>query len=107
MQKIPESAIVSACIKYLWALGCYVWRNNSGAYRPDDKRLVRYGKTGSADIIGVTPGGRFIACECKSAKGKQTEAQIDFQIKVEANNGIYILARSCDDIESHRQEIVA
>lgn len=30
-----ESALVSHCIKWLYAHGCYVWRNNTGAYKPE------------------------------------------------------------------------
>lgn len=103
--KIPEKAIVSACIKYLWMLGCFVWRNNSGGLRNKREQLVRFGKVGSADIIGLTPSGRFLAVECKSAKGKQTEAQIEFQNKIEEKSGIYILAYSLDDLQAKRRSL--
>lgn len=97
----PESQIVNMCIRWLWLHKCFVWRNNSGAYRPEgSNRYIRYGTPGSADIIGTTAGGRFLACECKTAKGKLSPLQQAFKQHVEEHNGIYILARSVDDLEA-------
>lgn len=63
-------------------------------------RLVRFGVPGTADICGVlAPAGRFLAIECKSATGKQRKAQVTFQRVVEAMGGIYVLARSVDDVD--------
>ena len=94
-----ESAIVAACIKTLFTLGCYVWRNNTGSYTPEgSNRFIRYGKVGSADIIGVMKGGKFIAVECKSGKNQQTEPQKLFQKYIEEKGGIYILAHSVDEL---------
>jgi hypothetical protein len=54
---------------------------------------------GVADIIGALPGGRFLAVECKSARGRQTLAQRAFQEAVEKRGGLYVLARSIEDLE--------
>ena len=54
---------------------------------------------GVADIIGVLPGGRFLAVECKSVRGRQTEPQRAFQEAVEASGGLYVLARSVEDLK--------
>lgn len=43
--------------------------------------------------------GKFFAIEVKSAKGKQTEDQQAFQMAVERSGGLYILARSVEDVE--------
>lgn len=104
----PENAVVKACLQYLQILGCFVWRNNTGGYNPysDSSRVVRYGKVGSGDLIGVTPSGRFITVECKAGNNKQSDYQIDFQRRVEASNGVYILAYSVDDIEKRRGDIL-
>lgn len=100
--------VVNSCLRYLWALGCYVWRQNTGAYKPEGShRFIRYGTPGCADIIGVTPGGRFIACECKYGKNSQRDTQKRFQEYVEEHNGIYVLAKSIEDIEARKGEILA
>lgn len=106
---MPESLVVNACIRWLWLQGCFVWRNNTGAWKPaGSSRPIRYGFIGSADIIRVTPSGRFISIECKSPQGgKPTEAQNHFGNRVQENNGIYIVARSIDDLEAHKGVILA
>lgn len=103
MDFVSESAIVNACMKWLLLHGCYCWRNNSGAYKPEGtSRFIRYGLRGSADILGITPSGRFIAVECKQKGNKQTEYQIEFQERITQKSGIYIVAYGTDDLESHK-----
>lgn len=105
-RQIPESQIVNACLRWLWLHGCYVWRNNSGAWKPEGAdRYIHYGTPGSADIIGVTRCGRFIAVEAKTLKGKLSPLQEVFKERVEDHNGIFILARSIDDLELRKAEI--
>lgn len=105
----PESQVVSACIRWLWFNGCFVWRNNTGGWRvPNTKRVIRYGFPGSGDIIGVNPHGRFISIECKSPDGNDpTPIQERFGSRVIENSGIYIVARSVDDLEAHKVEILS
>lgn len=105
--KVTEGAVVNACIRWLWAQGCYAWRNNTGAYRPEGSaRFIRYGKKGSGDVIAVTPTGKFLMCECKAGKNKQSPAQVIFQQQIEARRGIYIVAYSVDDLEARKAEIL-
>lgn len=72
----PEGAVVRSCLDYLAVRGIMAWRNNSGAThteRKDGSRgFVRFGRVGSADILGVLPGGRFLAVECKAPRGYPT-----------------------------------
>jgi hypothetical protein len=93
-----EGSVVKACLEYLTYYGAFVWRNNTGGLRDAKNRMVFFGKPGSSDIIGVLPGGRFIACECKTAKGKLSEKQKEFLARVEEFGGLAIVARSVDDV---------
>ena len=101
----PESLVVNACLRWLWLKGCFVYRNNTGGWKvPNSNRVIRYGFPGSADIIGVTPSGRFIACECKAPNGYGlTDRQRHFQARIEENKGIYVVARSVDDLENKKE----
>ncbi len=106
--KITESQIVNLCIRWLWLHGCYVWRQNTGAYKPvNSDRYIRFGIPGCADIIGVIGDGpmrgKFLAIECKSAKGKMSEHQIKFKEVIESKGGIYILAHSVDDLIANKR----
>jgi hypothetical protein len=55
-------------------------------------------EAGSGDIVGCTKTGRYFEVECKSDIGRQSKEQERHQAKVEASGGIYILARSTDDL---------
>lgn len=94
----PENKVVQACFQVLKARGIFAWRNNTGCAWVGN-RPIRYGLPGSADILGLLPDGRFLAVECKSAKGKQSDVQKRFQENVENSNGLYVLAYSAEDLE--------
>lgn len=96
---MSENLVVDACIKWLLLNKYYVWRNNSGAYKTESGHYVRYGLKGSADILGLTPKGQFIAVECKFGTNKLQLSQEAFRDKVLSCNGIYIVAYSVDDLE--------
>lgn len=100
---MKESLVVNACIRYMFAAGHYVWRNNVGGFYDANKRFVRYGIKGAADIIGVLGGdspnrGKLVCIECKSGKNKQQPSQIEFQQRIEEKGGIYILAYCVEDL---------
>lgn len=91
------------------------------------KRGVDFGLVGSADVIGMRkvkvvgtygygviacaegradvehPDGhvviaQFLAVECKSDTGRQSEAQRNFQKMVESMGGLYLLVRDVSDL---------
>src|SRR3990167_4027827 len=97
-----EADISRSIQDYLHANKIFAWRNNSGAMSGTSstgkKRFFHFGMQGSADIIGVLPGGQFLAIECKSAKGKLSQAQELFRDAVQRNGGLWILARDLRDV---------
>jgi hypothetical protein len=52
---------------------------------------------GTSDLLGFTLDGRILAIECKSAKGKPSEAQVKFLEAIRAAGGIAGVCRSVDD----------
>lgn len=89
-----------------------LWRNNTGALRDEQGRLIRFGLCeGSADLIGyatieVTPEmvGRqvavFAAVEVKTAKGRPTPQQVAFLNHIRAAGGRAGIARTVGDAEA-------
>jgi hypothetical protein len=78
---------------------CRIWRNNTGVGRTlSGQRVIRFGLVGSADLLGILRGGRFLAVEVKTAKGRQSEAQRNFQRMIESMGGIYVLARDVQTV---------
>ena len=90
--------------------GVRIWRNNCGALKDADGRLIRFGvaNPGGSDLIGwrsvtVTPDmvgqkiAVFLAIEVKGEHGRATEAQKNFIARVRADGGLAGVARSIDD----------
>lgn len=97
----PEARVVKACRQYLTARGHLVTRLSTGSFSIGtgaSKRHVRSGSVGWADLVGCDSTGRFIAIEAKAPKGVQSEFQRAFQEDVERRGGLYVLARSVDDL---------
>ena len=100
---MKETALVHQVIDYLELKGHLVTRFNTGAARATSSTgrqyMLRFGSVGWADVMGTEKGtGTTIAVECKVGKNTRTEAQIRFANWVLANNAIYILAYSLDDV---------
>lgn len=75
-----------------------LWKNASGAVKIGD-RFLRFGLKGSPDILGIADGGRFVGIEVKTGTGRQTPEQKLFQAMTFRRGGVYIIARSLDDVE--------
>ena len=96
---IPESAVLQQCLAYLHVRGIFAWRNNIGAAKTEDGRFVRFGIPGASDIIGVLPGGRFLAVECKrSTGGRVSDQQKAFLEKIKNAGGLAVIATSLEDL---------
>jgi hypothetical protein len=93
----PETKIVHDCMLILQTYHIFAWRNNTGATWMNG-RPVFYGLKGSADIIGMSPTGKFLAIEVKSETGKQSDSQKEFEKKVLENNGVYLLVHSAKEL---------
>lgn len=105
-----ESAVMAGVQAYLETrTDVFMWRNNSGGAWLGGA-FMKFGKRGSGDWLGLQAVGlpfpnmhmllgRFVAIECKRERGgAQTADQKRFQRNVELFGGLYILARSVDDV---------
>lgn len=78
-----------------------LFRINVGKFRPingPQDRVIQSAPPGTPDLLGVIKPGTALAIEVKDAKGKQRPEQVAFQKAWEARGGLYILARSVDDV---------
>jgi hypothetical protein len=96
----PEGEVLHSCLEVLSLLHICSWRNNTGAVKLEkENRFVRYGKVGSSDILGVLPGGRFLAVECKRpGVGCVSSAQREFLSEVERNGGLAVVVHSAGEL---------
>ena len=64
------------------------------------RRMVRYGLCrGSSDLIGIGPGGRFIAIEVKTATGRLSKEQAMFIELVRRRGGFACVVRSVNEAQ--------
>ncbi len=95
----PERAVQRAILRYLRVTGCLVAVTDAGAAH----RAGSFGgdtvPAGWPDITGLLLGGRFIGIECKAPNGRQSPVQKHMEQEIRRRNGIYVLARSVDDVE--------
>lgn len=103
-----EKDLCKAIIQHLNYQGCKVWRVNSGMMPASytnkrtgitTKRMIHMAKTGTSDIIGLTPTGRFIAIEVKKPETRNnvTENQSLFLEDIRHLNGIAGVATSPEE----------
>jgi hypothetical protein len=80
-----------------------LWRSNCGVATMGvgpAARIVSFGVPGQADLSGIVCDGRRLEIEIKSQTGKQSKEQKSYQSMIERFGGIYILARSVEDVHS-------
>lgn len=98
---MKESFTQRQILNYLAYRPGKFWRQNTGAavtvYK-GKRSFTRFGLPGSADISGLRDGRR-IEIEVKAPKGRQTIYQEQFQKMIEENGGLYVLARSLEDVQ--------
>ena len=107
----PETKIQNLILMSLSKAGCLVFRNetagawvgkvlhkDAGQVTLTNASMVKFGlMVGSADIIGISPTGKFLAVEIKTSKGRATKEQLRFIEAVNNAGGIAGIARSVDD----------
>lgn len=98
MKASRETDLVRACLELLQLRGVYAWRNNSGG-AVMGKRFVRFGKKGSADILGVLGGGRILAVECKMPGRKPSPDQRAFLDAIAAAGGLALVVRNVGQLD--------
>jgi hypothetical protein len=105
----PEGYIKNSILSYLKWKGIFAFPVDSvGIFDPKRKvfrkRNSVHAMKGVSDILGILPGGRFLAIECKSKTGRMTVEQEVFLQDVRAKGGVAFMARSIEDVERHLAE---
>ena len=101
-----HAMLVAACLGYLAKRSIYAWPNPTRAvYDPKSGswRKMRAGK-GVSDILGQLRGYTILAVECKTGRDTLKPDQRAFRDGVEANGGLFILARCVADLHEKIEE---
>jgi len=83
----------------------YCWKNNTvGVYvKARDTYIPSFAK-GVSDILGVLPGGRFLAVEVKRPGGKISPQQLDFISNIRDSGGLAFIAYDVEDVQKQLNE---
>jgi hypothetical protein len=96
----PEQTIQRAILEYLNWKHIFCWKNNTaGIYVKARNTYIPSHAPGVADILGVLPGGRFLAIEVKSPTGRVSPHQQQFIDRINENGGVAFVARSVEEVE--------
>lgn len=91
--------------------GVFVWRCNSGSLvfnRADgSKAFLDLAPTGTADVIGLLPDGRFLGVEVKRPDKWPTKEQIAWMQRVNKNNGVAIWADNLATLDRLLKHVLA
>jgi hypothetical protein len=102
MKAPRESDLVRCCLQYLRLRGVLCWRQNSGAVAGEHKgkrRFVRFHTArGCSDIVGILPGGKFLAVEAKLPGRQPTPDQRAFLAAVESQGGLALVVHDLAEL---------
>jgi penicillin-binding protein-related factor A (putative recombinase) len=97
-----EQGIQAAILALLRAYRIFCWKNNTaGIYVQSRNTYIPSHAPGVADILGVLPGGRFLAVEVKSPKGRVSPHQQQFIDSINQAGGMAFVAHSIDEVQEH------
>ena len=96
----PERAVQKAILLWLRAHGALVAVTDAGAAYRAGAFFGDMIPAGWPDITGLLPDGRFVGVECKAKRGRQSQAQKAMEREIRRCNGIYILARTIEDVQN-------
>jgi hypothetical protein len=94
--KEKEADVQRAILLLLEYSHMFHYRNNSGGMVAESGHFVRFGATGSPDII-IVQNGKYIGVEVKGTDGKQSDNQKIFQQELEKAGGEYLLVHSVEE----------
>lgn len=113
--KVPEKAVIKALKQYLEILekqDRIAWwaRTQSGMVSVKTKEdafggFMRLGRVGTPDFVFCSSKGRFCALEAKSSVGKLSPEQVMTEFRIRRFGGIWITARSVQDLEDALLEV--
>lgn len=113
MRELLEKEIEAVCCSFFTRVGLFFWKTTATGFFDTAKKRFRkqsspYVMNGVPDVI-VVHGGRFYGVEFKTTKGKQSEAQKEFErrLRLPGVDGHYFICRTVEDAQSIYQAIKA
>jgi hypothetical protein len=100
----PENQVKTEVLKYLKRRQIKAWSNPSGAVRIRPGKFMSFGLKGSSDVLGVLPGGKILAVECKAEGGRLSPEQRQFLADIKALGGLALVVRGWRELDATLRE---
>jgi hypothetical protein len=102
--KLSEAQIEDQILQFLNLSGWFAWKNITAGYFDEEKghyrkHVSRWAITGSSDIIALKDGITLFL-EVKTEKGRQSDAQKAFEMRVKEKGNKYHIIRSVEDTKA-------
>lgn len=100
-KKQTGNSLTRQCLEYLKLKGIYAWRQSTVGVWDAAKQVYRKPKVstrGVSDILGVLPGGTFLAVEVKAGKDTLSPEQGAFIDNVNRQGGLAFVVRDLDTL---------
>jgi hypothetical protein len=95
---MTHAHLKSSILVALSARGVFCWNNPTGVATPLGSHTpVRYGIPGAPDILGILPGGRLIAVECKVGRDRVREEQARWHARARELGALVVVARTVEE----------
>ena len=99
MKHEKEADIQRGCLDLLRLKGYFCMKiNTTGIYVKARDTYIKNPNVGCADILAFKKDKPNLAVEVKTKKGVQSDSQVGWQKEWERSGGVYVLARSLDDV---------
>lgn len=101
IKKQSANSLTDSIVNYLNLRGHFVWRQNNGGVFDPTKKIFRKNpkqKKGVTDVCGIHKFGYGLYVEVKVGNDRLSDDQIIFREEIRKRGGIWIEARSIDDV---------
>ena len=96
---MTHATLKTAVLVALSERGIMAWNNPTGVAIPlGSTAPVRYGLTGAPDVIGILPGGRFLAVEVKVGRDRVRPEQERWHARARELGALVIVLRETDEL---------
>jgi hypothetical protein len=102
VKAVRERDVLFQVLALLRIRGVFAWRNHSTGIWDPVRRVFRsnVGLRGVSDVLGVLPGGRFLAVEVKGPSGRLSKEQVAFLASVTQAGGVALVVKDVRELDA-------
>lgn len=100
IRKHREQDLTGPVIAFLALADIYAFRLNAGKVQTAHGTWVQLAPKGTADVVGVLPGGRWLCVELKRKGGKVRKEQAEWLDMMRGKGALCVVITSVEDLRT-------